>query len=183
VATRTENLKAQRRALRRHPLTEAERRAYAQLRRQRPRTRADCRDGPRPCPWVSCEHHLGLDVRPNGSIRFASDVLDPLALPETCALDVAERGGLDREEVARLALLTRQAVWLFERMVLLQLVALEEELPPAQRCSLCGGRAVGWLAACRFHAQKFGQSALGGEVVAQALPLAEAWARWVESAA
>jgi len=24
----------------------------------RPRTRRDCEDGPRPCPWLSCRHHL-----------------------------------------------------------------------------------------------------------------------------
>ena len=24
----------------------------------RPRTRADCLKGPRPCPWIMCRHHL-----------------------------------------------------------------------------------------------------------------------------
>ena len=28
----------------------------------RPITRADCIDGPRPCPWVSCRHHLLLEI-------------------------------------------------------------------------------------------------------------------------
>ncbi len=28
----------------------------------RPRTRGDCADGPRPCPWYRCRHHLGLEV-------------------------------------------------------------------------------------------------------------------------
>ena len=28
----------------------------------RPLTRAECKDGPRPCPWVSCRHHLLLEV-------------------------------------------------------------------------------------------------------------------------
>ena len=28
----------------------------------RPRTRADCLDGPRPCPWASCRHHLLFEV-------------------------------------------------------------------------------------------------------------------------
>jgi len=28
----------------------------------KPRTRAECVDGPRPCPYVSCQHHLYLDV-------------------------------------------------------------------------------------------------------------------------
>lgn len=29
---------------------------------QRPLTRADCVDGPRPCPWVGCRHHLLIEV-------------------------------------------------------------------------------------------------------------------------
>lgn len=29
---------------------------------QRPRTRAECIDGPRPCPWASCRHHLLLEI-------------------------------------------------------------------------------------------------------------------------
>jgi hypothetical protein len=28
----------------------------------RPTTRAECRDEARPCPWVSCRHHLLLEV-------------------------------------------------------------------------------------------------------------------------
>ena len=32
----------------------------------KPQTRAECVDGPRPCPYVSCKHHLYLDVRRRG---------------------------------------------------------------------------------------------------------------------
>lgn len=43
----------------------------------RPRTRADCLDGPRPCPWVACRHHLLFEVaRPpaaSGARRAASE--------------------------------------------------------------------------------------------------------------
>jgi hypothetical protein len=28
----------------------------------RPRTRADCLDEARPCPWVGCRHHLAFDL-------------------------------------------------------------------------------------------------------------------------
>lgn len=37
---------------------------------ERPRTRADCENGERPCPWVSCKMHLLLDVMPSGSLRL-----------------------------------------------------------------------------------------------------------------
>ena len=30
---------------------------------RRPRTRDECRDGPRPCPWVACKNHLLVTVR------------------------------------------------------------------------------------------------------------------------
>lgn len=84
---------------------------------ERPKTRDDCKNGPRPCHWVSCEHHLFLDVGDlSGSIKYnfplappaipgvpANDALDlhqVLAwMPETCALDVAERGGVTLEEI------------------------------------------------------------------------------------
>jgi len=29
---------------------------------ERPRSRSECSDAPRPCPFVSCKHHLFLDV-------------------------------------------------------------------------------------------------------------------------
>lgn len=67
----------------------------------RPRTRADCESGPRPCPWVSCSHHLLLDVRDNGSLVLLHGHDDPAELADTCALDVADRGEHTLEEVAR----------------------------------------------------------------------------------
>jgi hypothetical protein len=37
----------------------------------RPRTRGDCKDGARPCPFVSCAHHLYLDVSAeSGAIKL-----------------------------------------------------------------------------------------------------------------
>jgi len=61
-----------------------------------PRRRADCIDGPRPCPWVRCRHHLYLDAtgdHGNGRAwrgRLAGAELEQL--PATCALDVADDG-------------------------------------------------------------------------------------------
>ena len=57
----------------------------------RPKTRADCENGPRPCPYSSCKHHLLLDVSDNGSVKFNFPGLDFDEIPETCALDVADR--------------------------------------------------------------------------------------------
>ncbi len=36
----------------------------------RPKTRMQCSEEARPCPWVACKHHLYLDVNPEtGSIK------------------------------------------------------------------------------------------------------------------
>lgn len=62
---------------------------------ERPKTRGDCAGGERPCPFVSCAYHLYLDVLPRtGAIKVNFPDLEVWELAETCALDVAERGGL-----------------------------------------------------------------------------------------
>ena len=64
-----------------------------------------------PCPFVSCKHHLYLDVSPtNGSLKVNFPNRGPLDLPETCALAVANRGGLPAEDVAPLLGLERSRV-------------------------------------------------------------------------
>lgn len=80
----------------------------------RPMRRADCIEGERPCPWVSCRHHLALDVTSNGNLAIYAPAtdgeLDLEAMPETCALDVAGRGEQTLEEVAELFGLTRERI-------------------------------------------------------------------------
>lgn len=77
----------------------------------RPRNRTECRNGPRPCLFVSCKHHLYLDVNPEtGSIKLNFPDLEPWELEETCALDVAERGGITLEEVGEILNLTRERI-------------------------------------------------------------------------
>jgi hypothetical protein len=78
---------------------------------ERPRTRDDCRDAPRPCPWVACKHHLYLDINPRtGSIKINFPDLEPWELAHTCALDVADNGGLTLEEIGLITNLTRERV-------------------------------------------------------------------------
>ena len=78
---------------------------------ERPTTRAECIDGPRPCPFVSCKHHLYLDVSPRtGNIKLNFPDLEAWEMAETCALDVADRGGTTLEEVATIVNLTRERI-------------------------------------------------------------------------
>jgi hypothetical protein len=93
----------------------------------RPRTRADCAEGARPCPWVACKHHLYLDINPRtGSIKINFPDLEPWELPHTCALDVADRGALTLEEIGLVTNLTRERVRQVEVRGLLQLKGRRE---------------------------------------------------------
>jgi hypothetical protein len=78
---------------------------------ERPKTRADCVSGPRPCPFVSCKYHLYLDVKDDThSLKLNFPHLEVHELEHTCALDVADKGGLTLEEVGHIMNLTRERV-------------------------------------------------------------------------
>jgi hypothetical protein len=87
---------------------------YPPVEEPRPTTRSDCEHGindQRPCPWVSCRYHLYLEVNElTGSIKLVFPHLEPWQLEETCALDVAARGGTTLEEVGALSNRTRERV-------------------------------------------------------------------------
>jgi Sigma-70, region 4 len=77
----------------------------------RPETRSECQSMPRPCPYVSCAHHLYLDVNPaSGAIKLNFPHLEVWEMKETCALDVADRGGITLEEVGEILNLTRERI-------------------------------------------------------------------------
>jgi len=88
----------------------------------RPTSRAECKEEMRPCPWVACKHHLYLDINPEtGSIKINFPELEPWELKHTCALDVAERGGITLEEVGEIMNLTRERIRQVEVRGLLKL--------------------------------------------------------------
>jgi DNA-binding MarR family transcriptional regulator len=89
-----------------------------------PVTRAECKDGPRPCPWVSCSANLYLDVSSNGNLTLNFPDLEPdeMAPEGSCALDVADRGGSTLEDVAAVLNLTRERIRQVEVKALAKLV-------------------------------------------------------------
>jgi len=95
---------------------------YPPVDEPRPRTRAECWDQPRPCPWVSCKHHLYLDVNPEtGSIKLNFPDLEVWEMKETCSLDIADKNGITLEEVGDIMNLTRERIRQVEVRGLLRL--------------------------------------------------------------
>ena len=93
----------------------------------RPKTRAECAEGERPCPFVSCKHHLFLDVSARtGAIKLNFPDLEVWEMTETCALDVADRGGTTLEEVGAIMNLTRERIRQVEVKGLAKLQALKD---------------------------------------------------------
>ncbi len=93
----------------------------------KPRTRAECADGPRPCPFVSCSHHLYIDVSPRtGAIKLNFPDLEVWEMAESCALDVADRGGTTLEDVGAIMNLTRERIRQVEVKALAKLEALKD---------------------------------------------------------
>ena len=93
----------------------------------KPKTRADCKDMERPCPYISCKHHLYIDVHPvRGSIKLNFPDVEVWEMTETCALDIADRGGITLEEVGEIMNLTRERVRQVETAGLAKLQAVQD---------------------------------------------------------
>ncbi|HEY6728728.1 MAG TPA: sigma factor-like helix-turn-helix DNA-binding protein [Polyangiaceae bacterium] len=93
----------------------------------KPRTREECVEGPRPCPFVSCKHHLYIDVSPRtGAIKLNFPDLEVWDMGESCALDVADRGGTTLEDVGAIMNLTRERIRQVEVKALAKLEALKD---------------------------------------------------------
>ena len=93
-----------------------------------PKTRGDCINGPRPCRYFLCRHHLMLDVHPeSGSLRVNHPEMLPEDLEDTCSLDVADRykdtHGTSLEHVGLLMGMTLERVRQIEKSAILDLKA------------------------------------------------------------
>lgn len=97
----------------------------------RPQTRGDCLPGGmnelRPCPYALCRYHIYADVTESGTLKVSFPDKELWDLEETCALDVAERGGVTLEDVGRIMNVTR------ERIRQLEAVGLQKLRRPIRR--------------------------------------------------
>lgn len=78
----------------------------------RPRTRGDCADVPRPCPFIGCKYNNYANLTPSGALKPTWPNLEPWEVnPElSCALDVADRGGAGMKTVATATNLTEERI-------------------------------------------------------------------------
>ena len=72
----------------------------------RPKTRGECLNGPRPCPWVSCKYHLGIEVGVHSVTKVTEH--DGWMERDTCALDVADRGEHSYRAISPLMMCTHE---------------------------------------------------------------------------
>lgn len=91
---------------------------------RKPAKRSDCLDGVRPCPWISCKHHmLWIMVPVTGNFnskvlidsfirKKSNEEIEEIMenLSESCTLDVADRLGQTLEQVGNIIGITRERV-------------------------------------------------------------------------
>lgn len=95
----------------------------------RPRTRDDCQGGYRPCPYVSCRHHLYLEVsEQSGSIKLLFPDKEPWELEHSCSLDLADNGDRTLENVGTVLNITRERARQIEARGLIKLRRSRVEL-------------------------------------------------------
>ena len=93
----------------------------------KPKKREECAEALGPCPFVSCKHHLYLDVSAKtGAIKLNFPDLEVWEMTDSCALRVADRGGATLEEVGTIMNLTRERVRQVEVKGLAKLEALSD---------------------------------------------------------
>lgn len=106
-----------------------------ELEGRRPKKRSDCAPGSalRPkggaCLFFACKHNLVLDINPEtGSVKHNFPDKEFWQLKDTCALDVADRGGATLEEVGQLMNFSRERTRQIETDVVVKLRAADPRL-------------------------------------------------------
>jgi hypothetical protein len=85
----------------------------------RPCTRADCEQGARPCPWISCRYHLFEELAPR-ILKVKKDKLrdEPderllrvlLGMEYSCSLDWAAKGPHTLDQIGQMFGVTRERI-------------------------------------------------------------------------
>lgn len=102
--------------------------------RRLPMTRGDCLEGPRPCPYIECRHHMLVDLPDD-------DMVDG----HTCSLDSAALGPMILEEIAVVLGVTRERVRQIEDH------AIKRLLPTMRKRGLTRDDALGFAHGRNVH--------------------------------
>lgn len=131
---------------------------------ERPRSRHDCENVPRPCPFVGCRHNLYLDYnKDTGNIRLNFPDREPDQMPPdgSCSLDVADQGGVTLNAAGEFINLTRERIRQVENTALSRLRA-----PPAMgRTGSALAENMAALRAYADHESHSPHSPLGEQMV------------------
>lgn len=96
-----------------------------------PPTRADCANVPRPCPYVSCSHHLWLRLQSEqpGNPKAGKQGTTTFrpSSSQSCALDVAEKGATI-EQIAEMMGMHHSRVRQIAEGAIMKLFAFDPEL-------------------------------------------------------
>lgn len=88
----------------------------------KPQTRGECETSLRPCPFVGCKFNLYLEIDPEtGEITLNFPDIEPDEMKSSCALDIADQGGVPPERVGNLLNETRDKVQRIETIALRKL--------------------------------------------------------------
>lgn len=149
---------------------------------KRPRTRDECIGGFRPCPWVGCRHHGGIEITESGTIIYTDPTRPPWEAG--CTLDRTEEmpDGMTLAEVAFALHESFGRTRELERRALLHSRSIYDQLKGEADCDLCGDPSVGWLSACREHLKQFSASRAGRLAAEGKVDLLQSWEAWVEHA-
>lgn len=98
----------------------------------RPRTRRDCKNVPRPCPFVGCRHHLWMELLPSSrDIKPNLSKALPWEMPHaSCSLDVADANpnGMTLLDIGRYFKISRERIRQVETIILKQMLSTLGEL-------------------------------------------------------
>lgn len=91
---------------------------------------------PRPCPFVSCRHHLYLEIV-RGKLKVSKACQDMevdealMSMPFSCSLDAAEEGGLTLNAIGDIFGISRERIRQIEAESLRYIRIVDSELTEA----------------------------------------------------
>ena len=80
------------------------------VRYRRPRTREECAQVPRPCPFVGCRYNLYLDETAAGHVYLNFPTVPVLEMKYSCALDLADQGAWSLRDTSDILGLTPERI-------------------------------------------------------------------------